>query len=105
MNFHLITNLQLNDVMETAQVTQRILIGLDKMLLRFITGLGSKLGNSFRETLELTRILKYCLCVHYSALHCFKTCLIGKTIGPFIREKISRVLIKSRLIQDANTVV
>ena len=27
------------------------------------------------------------------------------TLGPFIREKISRVLIKSRLIQDANTVV
>ena len=26
-------------------------------------------------------------------------------IGPFIREKISRLLIKSRVIQDANTVV
>ena len=26
-------------------------------------------------------------------------------MGPFIREKISRVLIKSRLIQNANTLV
>ena len=62
-----------------------------------------KLGNTVSATAIFLNLLEKLLLPGKQILlpqQCFPKWANSETLGPFIREKISRVLSKSRLIQD-----